>query len=105
MPLRDRFDTVRKSASGWPITALYLGGTVTALMIVSHRLDPALGFVLMAVLFGAMLTVSVSREVKTVHHLVNSQRDELLVRIDQLIATLLAADVDVPLATEKGKDR
>lgn len=104
MPLR-ALDTVRRSASGLPITALYLGGTVTAMLIVSHRLEPALGFVLMAVLFGSMLTVSVSREVKTVHHLVNSQRDELLIRIDQLIATLLGAGVEVPLATEKGKDR
>lgn len=93
------------SASGWPITILYVGASSVASLMAANVLGVAPGLILIAVLFCMMLVVSVSREIKSVHHLVNSQRDELLARIDQLIQVLVAADITVPRATEKGKER
>ncbi len=87
---------VERSVVGYPLTGVYLAGTAVAVLISADLLPLAPGLLGLLVVAGLMLMVGIRREVATVHWLVNSQRDVLLDRIDQLIATLTDAGVVVP---------
>lgn len=88
----------------YPVTAVYVAGSVILALVVGGQMQFDVGLLLFTAVTGLVLIGATRREVTKVHHLVNSQRDLLLERIDQLVEALLAAGVRVP--TDKaGVDR
>ena len=80
----------------YPTTAMYLTGVVVACGISADLFSRDVGLVVLTVMASLLILVALTREVRTVHTLVNSHRDELLERIDQLLNTLHSAGVEVP---------
>jgi hypothetical protein len=97
---------IRNSAAFYPLTTLYIAAVLALEAAVSGlvRLDTAiigLGIVTVILILASIYReVRYQRaEVKKVHTLVNSQRTELLERIEQLVAALQVAGVAVPETT------
>lgn len=100
-----------QSAGFYPITALYLVGVGLILLLVQGLIDlkttmAILGFAAVsALLFAAWRELQKGREELTkVHQLVNSQRSEMIARIDELSALLTASGVVVPPIGEREAD-
>jgi len=79
---------------------MYVAGVLVACGVSVGWIRLDVGVVALSVIAVLLITVGISREVHTVHTLVNSQRDELLDRIDQLVAALHKAGVAVPQDSE-----
>lgn len=80
----------------YPISAVWLTGCAVAIGITQDWWDLPVGLVLLSSMSLLIFMVSLRAEVTVVHHLVNSQRDELLSRIDTLVSYLVAAGVALP---------
>lgn len=80
----------------YPLSIMYVVGLVVAVLITTGDITLGLGAVTLTGIFIGLLLISIWREVSHVHMLVNSQRDLLLARIDQLERTLRSADIEVP---------
>lgn len=80
----------------YPITAVWLTGAVVAVGVARDWWDLPVGLVLLSSVSLLIFMISLKAEVVVVHRLVNSQRDELLNRIDTLVTYLVAAGVALP---------
>ncbi len=87
---------VRKSASTFPITALYVFGVLIILLIQEGIIGVATGISTLSLITILALLVAITKELRAIHILVNSQHDVLITRIYQLINILNIADIDVP---------
>ncbi len=90
------WNDVRESATTFPITSLYVYGIVIILLIQRDVIGVATGIAMLSLIAVLTLFIAITKELRAVHVLVNSQQDALLTRIDQLTSTLNVADIDVP---------
>ena len=95
---------IYRSAGFYPITGLYTGGVVCALFVADGEIDLPSGLIIFAFLALTALLLAAWKEVRMVHHLVDSQRAELLARIDELSALLVKAGVVPPLSGQREQD-
>lgn len=84
------------SIAFYPVTAVYVAAAAASAAVAGRYLRLDLALVIVALVAVMAIQLSMRHEVRTVHHLVNSQRDELVARIDQLTAALVAAGLPVP---------
>lgn len=95
-----------------PLTTMYIIASVVLVALVSEKIEVAHALIVLTVMFFFLLVLGLHRENKieakivkveldNIHTLVNSQHDELVDRVEQLIAALQTADVDVPIAPEQ----
>lgn len=98
--MRDYLHRLRQSVVVYPSTGIWLAGSTALIAMAAGKLRLDIGLVLLALLTVLLIQLGMRREVRKVHVLVNSQRDLLLSRIDQLIAALRTAGVDVPKAKD-----
>lgn len=101
--LGSRLSLIGHTALFYPYATLWLiaGGVLmaktAALIDLSSALVILTGLALLVFLIGQRREVRMARaEVAEVHTLVNSQHDDLVDRVAQLIAALRHANVDVP---------
>jgi hydrogenase-4 membrane subunit HyfE len=80
----------------YSITTLYLAAVAAIILTVQGAVSITAAAAALFALAVLLILAEMHREVRKVHTLVNSQRDLLLARIDQLINTLEAAGVSVP---------
>lgn len=96
-----------------PLTTLYLFASAAIIAGFSGWIDHTTAVIGVFLVFVAMLTLGLHREntitaerveagIEDIHILVNSQHDELVARVEQLIKVLQLADVSVPAPPEKG---
>jgi hypothetical protein len=104
--MRRLLRAVTDSAVVYPTSLMFIAGVVALEGVVADlvRLDTAiigLGIVAVIIILASIYhEVRGQRvEVKEVHVLVNSQRDELVERIEQLVVALQDASVAVPKAS------
>lgn len=83
-------------AASYPMTMLYLSGVACIIAVQEEVVTLGAGLILFTLAAIMAFVWAIAREVHTVHVLVNSQRDELLNRISDLIDALNEAGVDVP---------
>lgn len=94
--MRDLLGKLGHSVSFYPLSGAWVAGVVGAMLVSSGHTtwDRALyGYTLF---IGLLMLVSMWREVRVVHVLVNSQRTELVNRVDQLTALLKHEGIDLP---------
>ena len=89
-----------KSFFLYPVTAVYLGGVTVVVLVSESELDFAYGLLALTLVTLVAVMIAAWRELRTVHRLVNSQRDELLERIEVLVDCLRSSGVQIP-ATEQ----
>jgi predicted transporter len=106
-----RIRRVVHSVAFYPVTLTYLAGAMITVAVVGDGLRLDIGLVLLGLFAVLVIMLSMSREVGTVHTLVNSQHDALLakigamaLRIDELLGALIAAGVSIP-QDKAGVDR
>jgi len=92
----NRLVELLRSAAFYPITGMYLAGVALGVLVVHGTLSPAV-----AVLAGALVTLTALllaawREIRAVKLTVNVHMDELVARIDELNALLVASGIVVP---------
>lgn len=94
---------VFKSYSTYPISTVYLAGVIVAVFISLGWVSLGTGLLILtlAAVIVLLITQSIelrrqTKEILTVHLLVNSQRDELLNRISDLVDTLENAGIALP---------
>ena len=86
----------------YPITTVYVAGVTVAVGIGLSWFDINAGLIALTAISLTVVLIALTREVRIVHHLVNAQRDALLLRIDDLVDSLNEAGVALPLR-EQGK--
>ena len=79
-----------------PATTVYIGGVLFLIMLNQRWIELGQAMILFALATLLVIISALHREIATVHFLVNSQHDQFTARIDQLIAALVAANVQVP---------
>ena len=90
-----------------PLTTLYVIASAVIVAGFARWLEVGQALVILTVMFLVLLLLGLHREnrheaaalkaeLDTIHDLVNSQHDDLVERVEQLIATLHRAGVDVP---------
>lgn len=84
------------SVAFYPVTIVYGACAAVIGAIAGHFLRADVALLLISLIAVMSVQVSMRREVRRVHVLVNSQRDELVARIDQLVRALRAAGVTIP---------
>lgn len=84
------------SAAFYPITLVYLTSVLLALLVAEGLLERDVGLVILTFVAIVALLVATLREIRTVHNLVNSQRDELLSQIALLAEQMESAGLAVP---------
>lgn len=105
--------TLWRSVLARPLTTLYLFASAAIIAASAGWIAPPTAIVSVGLMFIAMLTLGLHREnvitaekvqseLTNIHDLVNSQHDELVARVEQLIRVLEQADVKVPEPREKG---
>ena len=87
---------VTHSVAFYPVSVVYIAAAVDLSAIVGEAIRFDVGLVLLGLLAVLVILLSMRREVSNVHTLVNSQHDALVARIDQLLAALTEAGVQVP---------
>jgi hypothetical protein len=105
-------EKIRKAPALYPLTAGYASAVVIIMLVASGTVKGNVGIGILG--FGTIIILLISmqyaihklshlpKEIQEVHHLVNSQTDSLVARIDQLILVLQEAGIQVPPAA-KGK--
>src|SRR4051812_36659548 len=94
---------VARSIAFYPVTQVYVAGSGILFAVVGRWVRLDVGLLLFTVFAVLVLLHATMREVAKVHILVNSQRDLLLERIQQLTDALRDADMIVP--DERGTHR
>ena len=84
------------SPSSYPITIVYLAGLALAITVSEGIVDLSAGIAVLTLVAILAVLIALLREMRVVHTLVNSQRDELLLRIDVLVEALKDAGVAIP---------
>lgn len=80
----------------YPTSTVYVAGVVVAVGVSTGWFGLNVGLVCLTAIAVVVVLVGLVREVQIVHHLVNSQRDELLNRISDLVETLQDAGIALP---------
>lgn len=93
---------VVQGVSFYPLTGFYVGAVTILMLFSSDVINFQTGLIALTLTGVSMLLYSMRREVRTVHILVNSQRTEMLLRIDQLVTALTDAGVPVPPKRTEG---
>jgi len=90
------------SPSTYPIATFWLGamGILFAKSISWVNLPTA--FVTLGFLAVLLIMAAFRKDVSTIHHLVNSQHDDLVDRVQQLTDALLSSGAEVPKPPSKG---
>lgn len=88
--------TIYRSATFYPVSTVYLTGSAVAVGITAGWFSLNIGLVCLTAIAIITVLTGLLREVRIVHHLVNSQRDELLARISDLVASLNEHDITLP---------
>ncbi len=94
---------VRKSASTFPITALYAFGVLIILLIQQGIIGVTTGIVMLSLITMLALLFAITKELRAIHILVNFQHEALVARVNQLLDTMGKADVDVPDGNDDSK--
>jgi hypothetical protein len=84
------------SISFYPVSTVYLASAAMIATVTGRYIRLEVALLIEGLVAIIAIQISMHSEVVRVHKLVNSQRDEMIARIDQLIATLVAAGVRVP---------
>lgn len=87
---------VRTSLVFYPMTVFFLSSVAMMVAVSQRVIRLDVGILSLLALAILLVQASMLHEVAKVHELVNSQRDLLLERIDQLEAALAAANVRIP---------
>ena len=90
------FSQIARSVSFYPLTGAYVGAVAVLALLSSNHLDLGTAIIAETMIVMVMMTVSAKRELRAVHNLVHSQREELVDRIDQLVDLLHTAGIAVP---------
>lgn len=101
-----------RSVLAKPLTTLYLMASVIVVGASAGWIDRSVAIVVLTFMFLILLTLGLHREnrlaseqvneqLDTIHTLVNSQHDDLVERVTQLIDSLKQAGVAVPEPKEK----
>jgi uncharacterized protein YoxC len=80
----------------YPVTWTYLAGVAVIMSISEGLVSVSAGLIALSLLALLIALIFTRKEVQKVHILVNSQRDELVERIDQLVTALHDAGAAVP---------
>lgn len=94
--MRDTLEKLRHSVSFYPLSGAWVAGIASAMLASSGHTTWDRAFYGYTFLILILMLVSMWREVRTVHVLVNSQRTELVNRVDQLTALLKYEGIDLP---------
>lgn len=84
------------TVSFYPLTGFYVGAVAVLMVLAGGYIDLQVAILSVTGIFVGAILFSMHREVRMVHVLVNSQRTELIARIDQLTSALDEAGVPVP---------
>jgi uncharacterized membrane protein len=84
------------SIAFYPLTAFWIASSLAVVGVAQGWFRVDLSIILLAVVGILLLLLNMHREVTAVHQLVNSQRDELVERIEQLVHALHLAGAPVP---------
>ena len=85
-----------ESVSFYPLSLAWAFGISAAAASTAGYVSYIQALFLWSVFIILMVITGMWRELKMVHHLVNSQRDDLVDRIDQLTVLLQTKDIDLP---------
>lgn len=89
-------EAVRRSVAIRPVTEVYLIGVTMIVLTVNKVLTLSEGIFIFGMTTVVILLTTMYKELVQVHTLVNSQHDDLLKRIEDLLDALHANDVEVP---------
>ena len=95
---------VRQLAQGvgfYPLSMFWVVAAVLLILVAEEYVSLVQGLILLTLAALLALMLSVQNEVKVVHTLVNEQRNELLARIDLLVALLIQEGIVVPPTSER----
>ncbi len=101
MTHRITWNEVRRSASAFPITTIYGVGVFIFVLMQRGEIGLATGITSLSIIALLAMNVSISRELRVVHILVNSQHEALVARVNQLLDALDKADAKVPDVPEE----
>ncbi len=85
----------------YPTFTMYVAGVLVACAGAMDWIGLDIGVVILTTVAGLLIVTGVARELHIVHTLVDSQRAELLERIDNLTATLDHARIVLPASEER----
>jgi hypothetical protein len=91
---------VIQSAALWPVSILWIVGSVVSAVIAEGWVSWPIGVVLWTLVASVVILASAARELKRelneIHRLVNGHRDMLVRRVEVLEKALRQAEVPVP---------
>jgi len=87
---------VRSSVLFYPLTTFYCAAVLATVGVAQRWFRLDVSIVALTVFAVLLLLLNIRKQVLDVHQLVNSQRDDLVERVEQLIDALHTAGVDVP---------
>lgn len=80
----------------YPLTGFYVGAVAVLMLFAGDYIQLQVAILSVTSIFVGAVLFSMHQEVRMVHVLVNSQRTELIARIDQLTSALDDAGVPIP---------
>jgi hypothetical protein len=95
--------SILNAPSLYPVTLGYVSAVIILLLISMGWVDIGVGILILGCAAALIILWSMRREVAVVSHLVNSQHDDLMERVDQLTAALVKGGLAVPTDPAKPK--
>lgn len=90
------------SPSTWPLSTFWLGAMCVLFAKSIGWINLPTAFVTLGFLAILLIMAAFRKDVSTIHHLVNSQHDDLVDRVQQLTDALLSSGSEVPKPPAKG---
>jgi uncharacterized membrane protein len=104
MTIRNLASRASDSIVFYPLSAFWVASSLAIMGVAQGWFRADLSIIILTLVGILLLLLNMHREVTAVHQLVNSQRDELVERIEQLVHALHMAGAQVPRSHREDMD-